>query len=190
MARLKQEINSKSPERLKRICEDLHITQKRLSEATGISENTLSKIATGRGPLTRQIAEEIIKICPSYRIEWLLGYDDFETVDDYISSIIGGQTEVQSIIERLMVWHGYRLITEEVAPNLDLMSAEEVQEYERKPYFENRHAIRDANGNIRFWEIEEQIEVFQMIDDFVEFMCSRAVQRPFSDYLHTRKGVD
>lgn len=76
MARTKQEINSKSRERLKRICEDLHITQKRLSEATGISENTLSKIATGRGPLTRQIAEEIIKACPSYRIEWLMGFDD------------------------------------------------------------------------------------------------------------------
>lgn len=53
MARIKQEINSKSRERLKRICEDLHITQKQLSGATGISENTLSKIATGRGPLTR-----------------------------------------------------------------------------------------------------------------------------------------
>lgn len=76
MARKKQEINSKSRERLKRICEDLHITQKQLSGATGISENTLSKIATGRGPLTRQIAEEIIKICPSYRIEWLMGFDD------------------------------------------------------------------------------------------------------------------
>ena len=38
MARIKQEINSKSRERLKRICEDLHITQKQLSGATGISD--------------------------------------------------------------------------------------------------------------------------------------------------------
>ena len=75
MARRKQEINSKSRERLKRLCEDLHITQKQLSDATGISENTLSKIATGRGPLTRQVAEEIIKVCPAYRTEWLLGFD-------------------------------------------------------------------------------------------------------------------
>lgn len=76
MARMKQEINPKSRKNLKRLCDELNITQRQLSKATGISENTLSKIATGRGPLTRQIAEEIIKVCPSYRIEWLLGFDE------------------------------------------------------------------------------------------------------------------
>ena len=76
MARMKQEINPKSRKNLKHLCNELNITQKQLSEASGVSENTLSKIATGRGPLTRQIAEEIIKVCPSYRIEWLLGFDD------------------------------------------------------------------------------------------------------------------
>lgn len=76
MARIKQEINPKSSKNLKYLCSELHITQKQLSAATGISENTLSKIATGRGPLTRQIAGEIIKAFPSYRIEWLLGFDD------------------------------------------------------------------------------------------------------------------
>ena len=74
--RVRQEINPKSVLRLKLLCGELHITQKQLSETSGISENTLSKIATGRGPLTRQVAEEIVKVCPSYRIEWLMGFDD------------------------------------------------------------------------------------------------------------------
>lgn len=76
MPRIKQEINPKSRKNLKQLCDELHITQKQLAEASGISENTLSKIATGRSPLTRQVAEEIIKVCHTYRIEWLLGFDD------------------------------------------------------------------------------------------------------------------
>jgi len=76
MAKKKQIPNPKSKANLKRMCDELDITQKQLSEASGVSENTISKIATGRGPLTRQIAEEIIKVCPSYRIEWLLGIDE------------------------------------------------------------------------------------------------------------------
>lgn len=76
MAQSKQKIQPQSSIRLKQLCNELHITQKQLHDATGISENTLSKIATGKGPLTRQVAEEIIKACPTYRIEWLLGFDD------------------------------------------------------------------------------------------------------------------
>lgn len=76
MARKKQIPNPKSKANLKRICDELKITQKQLSEVSGVSENTISKIATGKGPLTREIAEEIVKACPSYRIEWLLGIDD------------------------------------------------------------------------------------------------------------------
>lgn len=105
MARMKQEINPKSRRNLKRLCDELDITQKQLSEATGVSENTLSKIATGRGPLTRQIAEEIIKACPTYRIEWLLGFDEnpHETIP--INTIPGLETAklCLSVIDLLSV---------------------------------------------------------------------------------------
>ncbi len=76
MARKKQAPNPESSAKLKLICKELKITQKQLSEASGVSENTISKIATGRGPLTQQTAEQIIHACPSYRIEWLLGIDN------------------------------------------------------------------------------------------------------------------
>ena len=76
MPKRKQEINPNSRKNLKTLCDELRITQKQLAKASGVSENTISKIATGKSPLTRQIAEEIIKVCPSYRIEWLLGFDN------------------------------------------------------------------------------------------------------------------
>lgn len=76
MARKKQEINPKCRIRLKQLCDDLNISQKQLASASGVSENTLSKIATGKSPLTQATAAEIIKIVPSYRIEWLMGLDD------------------------------------------------------------------------------------------------------------------
>lgn len=155
-----------------------------------VSQQTISKIINGTATLTEQMARTITEKFPKYRIEWLLGYDSFKTIDDYISSIVSGQTEIQSIIERLMVLHGYRVIEEQVAPNIDLMTDEELQEYKRKPYYEKRHAIKDSSGNIKYLDIEELIGIFRMIDDFVEFICSRTVKRPFTDYLHTRKEAD
>lgn len=76
MARRKQEITLEAGKRLRQLCRELGVSQKQLAEAAMVSENTLSKIATGRGPLTRPVAEAIIAACPSYRIEWLMGDDD------------------------------------------------------------------------------------------------------------------
>lgn len=76
MARKRQEINPKCRIRLKQLCDELNISQKQLHEAADVSENTLSKIATGKSPLTQATAANIIKVAPSYRIEWLLGLDD------------------------------------------------------------------------------------------------------------------
>lgn len=104
MAKKKQIPNPKSKANLKRICDELNITQKQLSEASGVSENTISKIATGRGPLTRQIAEEIIKACPSYRIEWLLGIDD--RPHNIIEIKIPGLETVHKYLEAATFLHG------------------------------------------------------------------------------------
>ena len=56
MARTAQEINSKSADRLKQLCHDLGISQTKLAELSGLTTNTLSKIATGKSPLTHYVA--------------------------------------------------------------------------------------------------------------------------------------
>ena len=190
MPRPKVKINPKCGKNLKKLCDDERISQAELAEIIFVSQQTISKIINGRASLTEQTARAITEKFPKYRMEWLLGYDSFETIDDYISSIFSGQTEIQSIIERLMVLHGYRVIEEQVAPNIDLMTDEELHGYKKKPYYEKRYALKDSTGNIRYLDIEELIGIFRQIDDFVEFMCFRTVKQPFTDYLHTRKGVD
>ena len=190
MSRPRVKINPKRGKNLKELCADEKISQAELAKKIFVSQQTISKIINGTATLTEQMARAITEKFPKYRIEWLLGYDSFKTIDDYISSIVSGQTEIQSIIERLMALHGYRVIEEQVAPNIDLMTDEELQEYKRKPYYEKRYAIKSSTGNIKYLDIEELIGIFRMIDDFVEFICSRTVERPFTDYLHTRKEAD
>ena len=190
MPRPKREINPKQGENLKKLCDNENITQAKLAEMIFLSQQTISKIINGSATLTEHTARAITEKFPKYRMEWLLGYDSFETFDDYLSSILSGQAEIRSIIERLMLLHGYRVKEEQVAPNIDLMTDEELQEYKRRPYCETRCAIKDSSGNIKYIGTEELIEIFRMIDDFVEFICSRTVEKPFNDYLHTRKEAD
>ncbi len=80
MARTAQEINPKSADRLKQLCKDLDISQTKLAELSGLTTNTLSKIATGKSPMTHYVATSIVEIFPMYRAEWLEGIDDDPTV--------------------------------------------------------------------------------------------------------------
>lgn len=80
MARTAQEINHKSADRLKQLCRDLGISQTKLAEESGLTTNTLSKIATGKSPLTHYVATCIVEAYPMYRAEWLEGIDDEPTV--------------------------------------------------------------------------------------------------------------
>ena len=90
MARTAQEINSKSADRLKQLCHDLDISQTKLAELSGLTTNTLSKIATGKSPLTHYVATCIVEAFPMYRTEWLEGLDDDPTLtgDVFIRSAI------------------------------------------------------------------------------------------------------
>ena len=90
MARTAQEINSKSADRLKQLCHDLGISQTKLAELSGLTTNTLSKIATGKSPLTHYVATCIVEAFPMYRTEWLEGLDDepIYSVNVFIRSAI------------------------------------------------------------------------------------------------------
>ena len=80
MARTAQEINPKSADNLKRLCNDMGINQTKLAELTGLTTNTISKIVTGKSPLTHNVATIIVEAFPMYRTEWLEGLDDDPTV--------------------------------------------------------------------------------------------------------------
>ena len=78
MSKTKQEANPKSAKRLKQLYTEYQITQSSLSEKTGISQNTLSRIANGKVALSYFVACEIAKIFPDVSPEWLMGHSDFK----------------------------------------------------------------------------------------------------------------
>ncbi len=79
MAKTKQEINPKSAERLKRLYIEHNVTQIWLSNETGISQNTLSRIANGKTALSYKVACDIAKALPGVSPYWLMGESDYSS---------------------------------------------------------------------------------------------------------------
>ena len=77
-------INPKCADRLKQFYKDEDISQMELSERILVSQNTLSKIANGKAPMSPAIAQEIRKKFPHINVDWLLGESDFKTIDERI----------------------------------------------------------------------------------------------------------
>lgn len=57
-------------------------TQEWLAERLGVDPNYISMIETGKRPLTAKNAQKIAALFPPVRVQWLIGWDDFETEDD------------------------------------------------------------------------------------------------------------
>ena len=82
MAKTKQEINPKSAERLKQLYIEHDVTQFWLSKETGISQNTLSRIANGKTALSHKVACDIAKVLPDVSPYWLMGESDYSSGKD------------------------------------------------------------------------------------------------------------
>lgn len=88
MGRPPKEINVKRCERLKELLCDVkkkdsvHNSQSEIAKRILISQQVLSQIIHKKQNLTEDVAERIISLFSEYRIEWLLGYDDFKTHPD------------------------------------------------------------------------------------------------------------
>ena len=77
-----KEIDLIRVENVKTILERENMTQKKFAEKIGMSPENLNRIVRLRHPLTEATAETIHVYFPIYRIEWILGYDDFMTEED------------------------------------------------------------------------------------------------------------
>ncbi len=108
MSRSKTEINPIRAERLNTLIKRLNITQQELADRSFHSQQNISRIINLKCALTEETARAIIKAADrivderqaaqagitieeygnhsTFRIEWLLGYDDAMTLDDWIES--------------------------------------------------------------------------------------------------------
>lgn len=82
MSRNKTEINPIRAERLKIIIERENMTQTAFSKSVNYSQQLISHIINKQVALTEGTAKDIISHYPEYRLQWLMGYDDFMTQKD------------------------------------------------------------------------------------------------------------
>lgn len=142
MAKIKQEINPKSAERLKELCKRFNTTQTAISEKAYISQNTLSKIAQGKAPMTYTVASAIASNFPSVSVEWLMGNDDYMNfVEEGISLISTVATESKErgkAVRTLIRLAGYEIGNIDDTPN----SSKEKKIESIKYYLEHGIPIR------------------------------------------------
>lgn len=86
MSKYKVECNSVRADRLRELMREEHLTQDRLADYIQCSQKTISRNLINC-TISEPRAQKIIKAFPKYRLEWLLGYDDYKTVDDYNRSL-------------------------------------------------------------------------------------------------------
>lgn len=86
MSRQKTEINPIRAERVKILIRREKISQQQLADRIFQTQQNISRIIQKRIPLTEATAQLIVKAFPEYRLEWILGYDDSMTFDDWIES--------------------------------------------------------------------------------------------------------
>lgn len=98
MSRKKTEINPVRAERLKILIDREGITQTDFAVRIHQSQQNVSRIVKMKQALTEYTAREIISEFPEYRIEWLLGYDDYMTTEDQFRDVIQTANDEASLL--------------------------------------------------------------------------------------------
>ena len=88
MSRKKTEINPVRAERVKKIIELEGISQQDFADRIFQTQQHVSRIVNQKSALTEETARAIVTAFPKYRIEWLLGYDDYMTFSDQLTGVI------------------------------------------------------------------------------------------------------
>ena len=79
-------IDMKKIERIKIMIKELGMNQTEFSDSIHMSPENLSRIVNGKHRFTDEAAEQIISNHKKYRLEWLLGYDDYKTEEEMIEA--------------------------------------------------------------------------------------------------------
>ena len=83
--------------RIKKILEDQNLTQKDLADALNMEPQNFSRFMVS-GKVSEKTCRKIIALYPEYRIEWLLGYDDFMTLEEYKNTFIQRKDAVNAAV--------------------------------------------------------------------------------------------
>lgn len=102
-------INPKRAERVKFIRKQEGLTQAEFARLTNQVQQNINRIEKMHQGLTDENAQEIIKAFPNYRIQWLLGYDDYMTTTDELRSLIHNKVDLAEAINEVI-----RLVADDI----------------------------------------------------------------------------
>lgn len=165
------EVNPLRGERMKEIIRREGITQAQLAEVLGVGEVHLSNVANGKRSLTDKRAEKIIALYPRYRLQWLLGYDDYMTEEDALRG------PLKRIAQRMVGW--------KVAVEYTLQSMGYTVRLNGADYLDTVDDILGGMENVSYAIVDENNEVcaecgaeaynalLQEIGDFAVFLLER-----------------
>lgn len=182
MGRTKIKIVPKQANRLKHVLSEFGISQNQLARESFISQQKLSRVATGKANLDIGEAESIVRTRPAFgfRWQWLIGADDFMTEEDYKQFcrkqakglLDDGSLDDHSMLMKLALKTGYifSITTSEMSiDDIDLGKATHFMLSNKERGFVKELSVEELEG------IESQIV------SFTEFLLWKTLQEPDDD---------
>ena len=168
MARKREDINPVCGRNLKVLLSDNKMTQKELAKELHYTEQHLSLIINGNRRLTVEAAKKIATLFPGTRYEWLMGYDDFRSDSELISTAIDmiyGDTENRHIFTEVVFdLCGYKL--------------EYFQKGAKFPGIvldDDCYGIIKNNLIVAYMSVGERSELFHEILNYAKYLVNNAV---------------
>lgn len=170
MSRKKTEINPKRAKNVKELIKLEGITQKELADRIGHTPQNVSNIVKMKIALTEETARDIIRAFPKYRLEWLMGYDEHKTNEEWIDGICHMRDLVADsmwgIIENSLQKQGKSL-------KFVHRSGEHVDSSQRLRA-DCYYNVVDREGNVlKKLSAREMVEFEQKIQEYCDFLTGK-----------------
>lgn len=136
MSRPKTDINPLRAERVKTMISREGISQSDFAARVPLTQQAISRIVNLKTALTEETAAAIIRAYPIYRIEWLLGFDNYMTINDLKSDYIKNLCDTNNAAMMLLNAAAREVCTREDMPVkvIDSMSDFLILEAQLKDY--------------------------------------------------------
>ena len=177
MPRKKQIVNPIPGKRLKEILEETKTTQIHLSSLIHLSQQVISQIAQGNASLLPDRAKDIIALFPErhYRIEWLLGIDDYKTDADKIAALINkSRNEADLLFTGLCFFASLNGFT--ITSPTEKLNGTSTPDETVLQAFKDGYSVCKAGKSVTL-TIEEMNHLENDVCDYVEYRLNRWMQK-------------
>lgn len=156
-----------NPERTKRFNiflddqKEKGLTQEKLAKMIYVSQQIISRIKKGQADLTEPMAIKIHEVFPEYRLQWLLGIDNYKTDKERLSATFTRENESLSIVEELIHVHGYS-VSETLSPTI------KTEEKTGRDYQDLLIKITSPSGRETYMPPKHYMELLRNVNDILE----------------------